>query len=57
VQIRGDKVRLGFEADRKIPIHRKEIYDRIHEADEPVNPDPPGDAPRSDRAGSPRRAS
>lgn len=26
---KGDKVRLGFEAPRHIPIHRKEVYDAI----------------------------
>lgn len=29
VDIRGDKVRLGFVAPRHIPIHRKEVYERI----------------------------
>ncbi len=29
VDIRGDKVRLGFEAPRHIQIHRKEVYDAI----------------------------
>ena len=29
VDIRGDKVRLGFEADKSIPIHRQEVYDAI----------------------------
>jgi carbon storage regulator len=24
------KVRLGFEADRRVPIHREEIYEAIH---------------------------
>jgi carbon storage regulator len=27
--IRGGSVRLGFEADDGIPIHRAEIWDRI----------------------------
>jgi carbon storage regulator len=31
VEIRGDKVRLGFVAPRETPIHRKEIYDAIQE--------------------------
>ena len=29
VDIRGDKVRLGFNAPRSVSVHRKEIYDAI----------------------------
>lgn len=29
VEIRGDKVRLGFDAPKDIPIHRREIHDAI----------------------------
>lgn len=29
VEIRGDKVRLGFEAPKGLPVHRREIYDKI----------------------------
>lgn len=29
VEIRGEKVRLGFTAEQKIIVHRKEVYDAI----------------------------
>lgn len=31
VEIRGDKVRLGVEAPKEIPVHRKEVYEAIQE--------------------------
>jgi carbon storage regulator len=31
VGIRGNEVRLGFEAPRSVPVHRDEIYERIRE--------------------------
>ncbi|GIX03930.1 MAG: carbon storage regulator [Planctomycetaceae bacterium] len=32
VEIRGDKVRLGIEAPREVPIHRREVYEAIQRA-------------------------
>lgn len=40
VEIRGDKVRLGVEAPREVPVHRREVYDAIKRA-ETQSPDEP----------------
>ena len=37
VEIRGDKVRLGVEAPKEIPVHRREVYDAIHRNELPVS--------------------
>ena len=29
VDIRGDKVRLGVEAPKEVPVHRREVFDLI----------------------------
>jgi carbon storage regulator len=34
VEIRGDKVRLGVEAPREVPVHRREVYDAIQRTTE-----------------------
>jgi len=43
VEIRGDKVRLGVEAPKEVPVHRREVYDAIrrneHSAEGVINPD------------------
>ena len=35
VEIRGDKVRLGVEAPKEVPVHRREVYDAIRRHDLP----------------------
>lgn len=32
VEIRGDKVRLGIEAPKEVPVHRREVYDAIKQS-------------------------
>ena len=39
VDIRGEKIRLGIEAPREVPVHRREVHDSIRRG-----------APRSDSA-------
>lgn len=31
VEVRGDKVRLGIEAPKDVPVHRQEVYEAIRE--------------------------
>jgi carbon storage regulator len=35
VEIRGDKVRLGVEAPKEVPVHRREVFDAIHRNEAP----------------------
>lgn len=32
VEIRGDKVRIGIEAPKDIPVHRRGVFDAIQKA-------------------------
>jgi carbon storage regulator CsrA len=36
LNITGGKVRLGFEIDADIPVHRKEVWDRIKTESSPI---------------------
>lgn len=38
VEIRGDKVRLGVEAPKEVPVHRREVFEAILRGDD-VLPD------------------
>jgi carbon storage regulator len=53
VEIRGDKVRLGVEAPKEVPVHRREVYDAIRR-NELSNPDKAAsEANRPNAGGSP----
>ena len=45
IEIRGDKVRLGIEAPRDVPVHRSEVYSAIQRAE--------AEAPATDDSVSP----
>jgi carbon storage regulator len=32
IEIRGDRVRLGIEAPREVPVHRSELLERLEKA-------------------------
>ena len=36
--LRKGEVRLGIEAPREVPVHRKELYDKINSREEAVAP-------------------
>jgi carbon storage regulator len=38
VEIRGDKVRLGVEAPKEVPVHRNEVYEAIRRNQGPNAP-------------------
>ena len=41
IDIRGDKVRLGIEAPKDVPVHRREVYEAIKQAERAKQPPPP----------------
>jgi carbon storage regulator len=40
VEIRGDKVRLGIQAPKEVPVHRSEVHAAIH-AEQQAEQQPP----------------
>ncbi|MFM9023824.1 MAG: carbon storage regulator CsrA [Planctomycetaceae bacterium] len=54
VEIRGDKVRLGVEAPKEVPVHRREVFEAIArgETAEASAADGSGRPPEPDAAGS-----
>jgi carbon storage regulator len=34
IDVRGDKVRLGFDAPKDVPVHRQEVYEAIKRENE-----------------------
>jgi len=35
IEIRGDKVRIGIEAPRDVSVHRREVWELIHQPRDP----------------------
>jgi len=45
LDIKRGKVRLGFEADPDVPVHRMEVFERIHLKNDTPDPKPPAVGP------------
>jgi len=45
LEVRGEQVRLGIKAPRDVTVHRKEIYEQIHEENESATQVQPEDLP------------
>jgi len=48
VEIRGDKVRLGIEAPKDVPVHRQEVYEAIHGVKAPTPTPAPAGATKTE---------
>jgi len=51
VDIRGDKVRLGIDAPKQVPVHRQEVYDAIQRENMRASQLDPKDAEGLGRSG------
>ena len=51
VEIRGDKVRLGVEAPKEVPVHRREVFDAIHRNEVAAGEKAPGEADTTGNGG------
>ena len=38
LELSGGRVRLGFEADSSVPVHRWEVWEKINAGGQPENP-------------------
>lgn len=45
LEVRGEQVRLGIRAPKNVTVHRKEIFDQIHEENRGAADVDPGDVP------------
>ena len=46
LEVTSGKVRLGFDVDSDIPVHRTEVWDRIHGSTAGKSAEPHGGDPR-----------
>jgi carbon storage regulator len=42
LEVRGEQVRIGIRAPKDVSVHRKEIYEQIHEVEHPDEEPAPG---------------
>ena len=56
LEIEGGRVRLGFEADTRMPIHRREVWDRICSGGGSPNGNGNGNGNGNDAGSRPRTA-
>jgi len=45
LEVRGEQVRLGIKAPKNVPVHRKEIFDQIHDENVAASEVDPSDIP------------